>query len=42
MAGDVSDGYRSVDGRLAEEVQAELGILVIHREQRAVDCLGSA
>ena len=42
MAGDGSDGYRGVDGCIAEEVQAELGILVIHLKQRAVDCLGSA
>lgn len=42
MAGDGGDGYRRVDGRLAEEVQAELGILAIHPEQCAVDRLGTA
>ena len=40
MAGDGSDGYRRVDGRIAKEVQAELGILAIHLEQCTVDCLG--
>lgn len=42
MAGDVGDGYRSVDDRLAKEVQTELGILAIHLKQRVVDCLGHA
>jgi hypothetical protein len=42
MARDGSDGCRGVDGGLAKEVQAELGILALPPEQRAVDCLGPA
>ena len=34
------DGYRSLDGCLAKEVQTELGILVVPPKQCAVDCLG--
>ena len=40
MANDVGDRCRGLDGGLAKEVQAELGILVIHLKQRAVDYLG--
>src|SRR5215207_1931270 len=42
MAGDGGDGDRRVDGRLSEKVQAQLGILAIPAEQRAVDRLGRA
>lgn len=40
MAGDGSHGHRCVDGGLAEKVQAQLGILAIPVEQRAVDRVG--
>ena len=42
MASDAGNRYRSLDGRLAEEVQTELGILVVPPKQCAVDCLGFA
>ena len=41
MAGNGSHGRRSLDGGLAEKVQAQLGILDLPAEQRAVDRLGS-
>jgi len=40
MAGDAGDRCRSLDGCLSEEVQTELGILVVPSKQCAVDCLG--
>jgi hypothetical protein len=42
MAGDVTDGYRSLDGCLSKKVQEELGILAVPFKQRAVDHLGPA
>ena len=42
MASDAGDRCRSLDGCLAEEVQTELGILVVPPEQCTVDCLGLA
>ena len=42
MAGDAGDGDRRVDGWFSEEVQAQLGILAVPVEQRAVDRLGCA
>jgi hypothetical protein len=41
MAGDVGDGHRGLDGCLAEEIQAELGILAVPPKQCVVDYLGS-
>lgn len=40
MAGDARHGHRRVDGGLATEVQAQLGILALPSEQRSMDCLG--
>ena len=42
MAGDARDRHRRVDGWFSEEVQAQLGILAIPAEQRAVDRVGCA
>lgn len=42
MAGDVGDSCRSLDDRIAKEVQEELGILAVSRQQRTVDYLGPA
>ena len=42
MAGDGGDGDRRMDGWLSEKVQAQLGILAVPVEQRAVDRLGRA
>lgn len=42
MAGNAGHGGGGVDGRLTKEVQAQLGLLAISIEQRAVDCLGVA
>jgi len=42
MAGDGSDSCRSVDGRIAKEIQTELGILAIHFKQYIVACMGAA
>lgn len=42
MAGDGGDSHRRLDGRFAEEVQAELGILAVPFEQRAMDRMGLA
>lgn len=41
MAGDGYHSHRGVDDRIAEEVQAELGLLVVPLEQRSLDNLGS-
>ena len=40
MAGDGGDRHRRLDGCFAEKVQAQLGILAVPFEQRAVDHLG--
>ena len=42
MAGDGGYSYRRVDGWLTEKVQAQLGVLGVSAEQRAVDRLGFA
>jgi hypothetical protein len=42
MAGNVGDSGSGLDGRVAKEVQKELGLLAIPTEQRALDYLGSA
>lgn len=42
MAGHVGDRSRSLDGRLADEGQKNLGILAVSAEQRAMDNLGCA
>ena len=42
MAGNAGHSGGGVDGRLAKEVQAQLGLLVISTKQRAVDRLGLA
>ena len=41
MAGDGHHCHRGLDDRVAEEVQAELGLLVVPLEQRSLDYLGS-
>ena len=41
MAGDGHHRHRCVDDWFAEEVQAELGLLVVPFEQRPLDYLGS-
>lgn len=40
VAGDVGNGYRGLVGCFSEKVQKELGVLVIPREQCALDCVG--
>lgn len=40
MAGDGGDRYRRMDGWLAKEIQAELGVLAFSLKQCAVDHLG--
>ena len=42
MARDAGDGHRRVDGWFSEKVQAQLGLLAVSLEQRAVDRLGRA
>jgi hypothetical protein len=42
VAGDVGDRRRGLDGGLSEEIQKELGVLVISLKQRVVDYLGTA
>ena len=42
MAGDGSDRHCCMDGWVAEKVQAQLGILAVPLEQRAVDRVGLA
>lgn len=41
MAGNVGDSCCGLDGGIAKEVYAELGILVVPVEQRAVGYLGT-
>lgn len=41
MAGDGHHCHRGLDDRIAEEVQAQLGLLVVPLEQRSLDYLGS-
>ena len=40
MAGDDCHDHRGLDGWLEERLQAQLGILALPAEQRALDCLG--